>query len=279
VCLLTITAVLIAAGATFPALGDWPVIGEGCGDGIVQSGEECDPGYPDLGIPPELLGRTCESEGFGAGTLTCTPDCEIDFTACYCEPVTPFPATGQTTCYCPGDDGEVTAGAALSYTDNGDGTITDNNTMLMWEKKDDGGGIHDQHNEYGWTEALSSFLGALNDTCEGEGLVPCDSDDLCGAGGQCGFAGYRDWRLPNVKELQSILNYQAVAAVSAPLKSPCLPGCAGPECSCTRWSYYWSSSTYAAEPNRAWSVRFKFGHVTTLPKGHTYFVRAVRGGL
>ena len=42
-----------------------------------------------------------------------------------------LPASGQTTAYGPGSDGDVRAGAALSYTDNGDGTITDNNTGLM----------------------------------------------------------------------------------------------------------------------------------------------------
>ena len=57
-----------------------------------------------------------------------------------------FPATGETTPHGPGSDGDVQAGLALSYTDNGDGTITDNNTGLMWEKKDDSGGIHDMDN-------------------------------------------------------------------------------------------------------------------------------------
>src|SRR5262245_21039547 len=66
-------------------------------------------------------------------------------------PVTGLPATGQTTAYGTGTDGDVQAGDALSYTDNGDGTITDNNTGLMWEKKDDsGGGIHDMDNTYTW---------------------------------------------------------------------------------------------------------------------------------
>src|SRR5437899_1127498 len=45
-----------------------------------------------------------------------------------------FPATGQTTSFHAGDDGATQAGAPLSYTDNGDGTITDENTGLMWEK-------------------------------------------------------------------------------------------------------------------------------------------------
>ena len=56
-----------------------------------------------------------------------------------------FPATGQTTAYRADtltrqgapvpDNGTVRAGAPLRFTDNWDGTITDNNTGLMWEKK------------------------------------------------------------------------------------------------------------------------------------------------
>src|SRR5574341_969930 len=65
--------------------------------------------------------------------------------------------TGQTRCddglshgtlvSCPagpaGQDGELQKGIARSYTDNGDGTITDNATGLMWEKLTDAGDIHD----------------------------------------------------------------------------------------------------------------------------------------
>src|SRR5438094_9253656 len=54
-----------------------------------------------------------------------------------------FPATGQTMSFQSGDDGAIQAGAPLSYTDNGDGTITDNNTGLVWEKKSADGSIHD----------------------------------------------------------------------------------------------------------------------------------------
>jgi hypothetical protein len=76
----------------------------------------------------------------------CTEDtCQAPLTPGDCR----LPATGQTTSYGGPNipfslsDGDVQAGAALSYTDNGDGTVTDNNTGLMWEKKDDSGGIHD----------------------------------------------------------------------------------------------------------------------------------------
>src|SRR5262245_12484709 len=62
----------------------------------------------------------------------------------------PLPASGQISFYGPDSDGDVQAGATLSYTDNGDGTITDNNTGVMGEKKDDSGGIHDVDNAYTW---------------------------------------------------------------------------------------------------------------------------------
>ena len=70
--------------------------------------------------------------------------CTSDLTSCNATlaAATRFPATGQTTCWngsgvaipCAGtgQDGDTRAGATLSYTDNGDGTITDNNTKLVW---------------------------------------------------------------------------------------------------------------------------------------------------
>jgi len=61
-----------------------------------------------------------------------------------------FPATGQTSCWdsggnvipCAGtgQDGDIQAGATLKYKDNGNGTITDRNTKLVWEKKSDDNG-------------------------------------------------------------------------------------------------------------------------------------------
>ncbi len=60
----------------------------------------------------------------------------------------PLPRSGQTTSYGSGSDGDLRPGAAMSFTDNGDGTITDNVTGLMWEKKDDSNGIHGKDNTY-----------------------------------------------------------------------------------------------------------------------------------
>ena len=180
-----------------------------------------------------------------------------------------FPATGQTTCWdtngnviaCSGtgQDGQIQAGGALAYVDNGDGTITDLNTHLMWEKKSADGSIHDQSNGYAWADAFSTFIGGLN------------------AGG--GFAGHTDWRLPNVKELQSIFNYQNYnPAISAAFNANCARGCTVTTCSCTQSSYYWSATTYAGGPYNAWVVDFTGGYMWgAKPNGG--YVRAVRSGL
>ncbi len=103
----------------------------------------------------------------------------------------PVVDTGQKTCYnntivisCPqngdaffGQDAQY-AGHAPSYTDNGDGTITDKATGLMWAQEDSGMGLN-------WEEAL-----AWVQTKNGEN-----------------YMGYTDWRLPNAKELQTIVDY------------------------------------------------------------------------
>jgi len=95
-------------------------------------------------------------------------------------PATFIPCAGT------GHDGDTRAGVPLAYVDNGDGTITDADTGLMWEKQSNGdGSIHDVNNTYTWDAVFSVHVGTLNST---------------------GFAGHTDWRVPNVKELTSIVN-------------------------------------------------------------------------
>ena len=99
--------------------------------------------------------------------------------------------TGQGACYntdgariaCPtadealyGQDAQFT-GNAFDYTDNGDGTVTDNVTGLIWQQGSDSGPLS-------WEEAQTY--------CESLGL---------------GNQG--DWRMPSLKELFSISNFSA----------------------------------------------------------------------
>jgi hypothetical protein len=178
-----------------------------------------------------------------------------------------LPATGQTTCWnsvgtvvpCAGtgQDGELQAGSSLSYTDNGDGTITDNNTGLVWEKKSDDGSLNDVDTTYSWTNAFAVHVAGLN---------------------AANFAGYTDWRLPNARELQSLVNYQNVPTVDPAFNTACSSGCTVLTCSCTRGNEAWSSSSASPAPADAWWASFLFGNVTFSPKGTALRVRAVRGG-
>jgi hypothetical protein len=96
----------------------------------------------------QALGENLLDRYLTLGQDLCTSDLTTHgCDASVCSPEA-FPATGQTRVYAVGDDGTVEAGAALSYTDNGDGTITDNNTKLMWEKKDQDSGLHNYANTY-----------------------------------------------------------------------------------------------------------------------------------
>ena len=93
------------------------------------------------------------------------------------------------------------------------------------------------------------------------------------------------WRVPNVKELQSIVNYQNFLPAGSEAfhdtegEGECVAGCTVDACSCTAASsLYWSSTSYAFAPVDAWLVDFASGDVFDGSKGNGRRVRAVRGG-
>jgi len=80
----------------------------------------------------------------------------------------------------------------MSYTNNGNGTVTDNNTGLMWQRQDDG-------NTYNWYQAV----GEVNSSCNPSGS---SYKNVCGS---LTLGGYTDWRLPSKKELITIVGAEA----------------------------------------------------------------------
>jgi hypothetical protein len=116
-----------------------------------------------------------------------------------------------------GDD--VGAGYGINaFVDNGDQTITDQATGLMWSKSDSAAGMN-------WQEALAwvQTQNAQN------------------------YLGHSDWRLPNAKELQSILDYTRSpgtsnsAAIAAIFNATSFTNEGGQ----TDWPWYWTSTTHA----------------------------------
>ena len=174
-----------------------------------------------------------------------------------------LPDTGQTKCYqavspyaeiscpSPGDplaqDGSYNINP-MSYTDNGNGTVTDNNTGLMWQKQDDG-------DTYNWYEASGTYHETSNPT----------SINVCG---ELRTGGYTDWRLPSKKELVTIVNY------AIPYPAPMID----PVFSNTKLPPYWSSTPGSNNTSIAWFVSFALEGVITGLKSAGHFVRCVRGG-
>ena len=166
-----------------------------------------------------------------------------------------LPDTGQMKCYqgvspyaeipCAGtgQDGAYDINP-MSYTNNGNGTVTDNNTGLIWQQQDDG-------NVYNWYQASGTYDAAYNPT----------AINVCGALGA-------DWRLPTKKELMSIVDY------SIPYPGPTI----NTIFTNTKQSTYWSSTTYANDPDFAWYVYFSNGYVDSYYKSVSYYVRCVRAG-
>ena len=161
----------------------------------------------------------------------------------------PVPKTGQTDPYgLIGTDGALQKGVAWPaprFTDNNNGTVTDNLTKLIWTKNANAFGTKT------WSEALNS----ANNLKSGDaGLTD---------GSQAG-----DWRLPNRRELFSLVDDSTV--------TPALP--AGHPFTNVQSSFYWSSSTYTYITTDAWGVNFLDGHVDHVFKDSLYYVWCVRAG-
>jgi hypothetical protein len=171
------------------------------------------------------------------------------------------PKSGQTTLYATGDDGDLEKGVALPngqgggtvppapnprFTNNGNGTVRDNLTGLIWLQNATCLGQQD------WATALS----AANTLNSGE----CDLTDGSVAG---------DWRLPNVRELPSLFDYGQV--------DPALPN-GHPFTAVNLGEHYWTSTTYVADPSIAWMGYLGTGHVYGASKTGYLNVWAVRGG-
>ena len=124
--------------------------------------------------------------------------------------------------------------AAATLVANGNGTVSDTRTGLIWQQGEPGAMT--------WGNAITY--------CEGLTL-----------------GGNSDWRLPNVKELESLTDDTRY--------NPSIDKLVFPNANA---SDYWSSTTYAYYPPGAWGVHFSDGYVGGYGKDGSLYVRCVRGG-
>lgn len=128
------------------------------------------------------------------------------------------------------------APSSRRFLDNGNGTVTDPQTGLMWVRDSEAAGLAKQ---YPWREAIAR--------CE-----------------RLEYAGHKDWRLPNRTELLSLVDYGR--------RDPS----ADPSFFVAQPAPYWSSTTFAGGEQWAWAIRFDRGDVDFTDKNAPLYVRPVR---
>lgn len=164
------------------------------------------------------------------------------------------------------------------FIDNGDGTVSDTTTGLMWEKKTTDGSVHDMSMVFSWT----STVGGVNFDGTAKTAFLDILNDVAGGGAHC-FAGYCDWRLPTSggNPVGSSGEPAEVETILDLTQGGCGGGtgaCVVPALSPTQSSDYWSATT-TVSPQFAWRMSFGLGFVSGVDKITELFVRAVRSGL
>lgn len=162
--------------------------------------------------------------------------------------------TGATVSQSQYDDGYYEKGYPKSgarFTDNGDGTITDNATGLMWVQD----GYANQVTVPATTHTVEGNWWKYN---MGNALLYCE---------RLNYAGYTDWRLPNVKELLSINDYGKIN-----------PSIAEPPFTYTKNSSYRTGTYYLTPGVGAMTVSFTYGSIASSSIATALYVRPVRLG-
>jgi hypothetical protein len=167
------------------------------------------------------------------------------------------PKSGQVTSYSANDDGALQSGAVwpsprFTVSSSGAGTIVaDKLTHLEWAG--DGG-----------TPTVVSTL-----TCTGGTFTWQEALDYISCLNTNNYLGQSDWRLPNITELESLVNVEK-ADLSVWLNTQGFSN--------VQADYYWSSSTWAATTTYAWYVSMASGDAMVYDKATNFPVWPVRTG-
>lgn len=245
-----------------------------CGDGNKDQDEDCDLGtvlntgeYGGCNSDCTLAIRC--GDGEKNGTEICD-DGESNGTSRFCNSsctgaTTGALCTGQTKCY--NDTAEITCPASgdfygqdaqyldkcvpRSYTISGtkpQEIVTDNNTQLQWQRT-----------------LPTSYSGCTKGNPVGTQCSWQESINYCDG---LNYGGYEDWRSPNIKEINSLAYFGMNGGPS--INSFFFPD--------TPLGYFWSSSQYSTDSNRAWYIfSFANSQINIIEKTQGRFVRCVRG--
>ena len=151
-------------------------------------------------------------------------------------------ATGMAAVTCGSENAaEDETTPSADFADNGDGTITHNTTGLVWMRCSlgqswSGTSCTGTASAITWQQALNTVADVNS------GVSDADGD------GQPGFAYRTDWRLPQKRELESIVERHCWSPAINAMPFPGTPS-----------SWFWSSSPYDQNPDYAWAVYFRSG--------------------
>ena len=141
------------------------------------------------------------------------------------------------------------AHAGAPFVDNGDSTVTDTSTGLMWD------------------QCSAGLSGAGCATGSAATYNLANALGLTATQNAANYKGYSDWRLPSVVELHPLVNADSLAIDTAAFPN-------------TPAMFFWSASSYAFTSASAWGVYFDGlgDNVSPNNKASTNHVRLVRGG-
>ncbi|HFE37149.1 MAG TPA: DUF1566 domain-containing protein [Gammaproteobacteria bacterium] len=172
-------------------------------------------------------------------------------------------------------------GELLGDNANDPACIYDENTNLVWQAKTEGGA-------YTWLNKISSINGgsegAQGSNIEGDGVSsgcqspPCDTENYADelntlsteTNNTTGLCNIRNWRLPKLRELMSIMNFEPDDSTALLLD--------GQYFSAIKTAYYWTSTPSALFPDSAWCIYFskvENNHIKLCEKNTALPVRMV----
>ena len=142
--------------------------------------------------------------------------------------------------------------------------VQDNVTGLIWEVKTDDGSERDKDNKYRW----GGLTAIGRDSSNREGDYYDDWNNLVNtANSGNGLCGFTDWRVPDIEELRSIVDY---SRTNPSIDINYFPN--------TRSDWYWSASPNANGSNNAWLLYFNYGNGSNDSRFFNGHVRLVRSG-